>query len=368
MSASFDEATVLAGMRAGRPATGPLHVHIDVTNACNAACVTCWDHSPLLKEARPNAWKRRRMDTARFHALVDDLAKLGSVRGVVISGMGEPLTHPDIYELLAAIKARGWHLTLMTNLVAADIDRLVAALPDQVLVGVQGVTPGTHAAFHPGWTADHFFKMCDALSALSRAGATVRHVQVINRDTCAEVPAMVRFGRLYSADRVNFKLASLAGGTEDCAITDGQRAWLLDGGIPEARRLSALLKVPTNLDLFLRQVRTGGARGATVPIEEVGCWMGYVYTRVTVDGEVLYCCNTEVKVGDLSERTFAEHWRGERWQALRGQLAGGQYLPGCERCGKFEQNARWAGRLRASDEGAAAIDPAPARAAARGPA
>ena len=131
-----DVEAVLAGMREGRPATGPLHVHIDITNTCNAACVTCWDHSPLLTEGRPAAWKRRRLPLARFHALLDALDAFGSVRAVVISGMGEPLTHPDAYTMLAAVKARGWHLTLMSNLVAADIDRLAPIGVDQVLVGV----------------------------------------------------------------------------------------------------------------------------------------------------------------------------------------------------------------------------------------
>jgi MoaA/NifB/PqqE/SkfB family radical SAM enzyme len=344
VSARLDD--VLAGMRAGRPATGPLHVHIDVTNTCNAACVTCWDHSPLLETPRPAVWKRRRMPVDRFTTLLDAFAAMGSVEGVVISGMGEPLTHPDIYGMLAAVKARGWHLTLMTNLVAADIDRLAPIGVDQVLVGVQGVTPRTHMAFHPGWTEEHFFTLCAHLRALGRTGARVRHVHVINRDTVAEVPEMVRFGLQFGADRVNFKLASLADGTEACAIDATQRAWLLAEAIPLARTSAARLRVLTNLDLFERQVRAGGL--ATVPIADVGCHMGYVYTRVTVDEEVLYCCNTEVKVGSLRESSFATLWQGERWQALRGTLGAGHFLRGCERCGKFEQNVKWAEKLRAT--------------------
>lgn len=339
---------VMAGMRAGRPATGPLHVHIDVTNTCNAACVTCWDHSPLLTEGRPAAWKRRRLPIARFHALLASLAAFGSVESVVVSGMGEPLTHPDIYEMLAAVKAQGWGLTLMTNLVAADIERLAPIGIDQVLVGVQGASPTTHMAFHPGWTEDHFFKMCAHLRALARVGTRVRHVQVINRDTAPEVPAMVRFGKLFGADRVNFKLASLADGTEGCAMTEAQRAWLLAEGIPEARRIATEGRVPTNLDLFERQVRASAEPEAalvTVPIAEVGCWMGYVYTRVTVDEDVLYCCNTNVHVGSLRDADLATLWTGPRWNALRDQLGAGRYLRGCERCGKFEQNVKWAERL-----------------------
>lgn len=339
---------VLRGIAAGRPEIGPRTVHIDVTNGCNAACVTCWDHSPLLAEGRSADWKRRRLPLARFLALVETLAAMGSVQNVILSGMGEPLTHPDIYTMLAAVKALGWHVTLMTNLVAADPDRLLAANVDQFLVGVQGVTPDSYAAFHPGWTEAHFFKLCSILRRLARSGAVVRHVQVINRDTAPEVVEMVRFARLYGADRLNYKLAALSGGTESCAIDEGQRAWLAAEGLPQARALAQELGVRTNLDLFHRQLAAGGA--STTPIAEVGCFMGYVYTRITVDEEVLYCCNTNVRVGSVREGAFPDLWFGEAWNALRDQLRAGDYPRACDQCGKFEQNVKWSEKVRAAGQ------------------
>lgn len=336
---------VLAGIAAGQPQIGPQSVHIDVTNGCNAACVTCWDHSPLLKTARPASWKRRRLPWDRFVDITDQLAALGSVKAVVLSGMGEPLTHPRIYDMIERVKAHGWSLTMLSNLVAADIDRLASLGVDNLLVGVQGASPEAYTAFHPGWSEQHFFTMCRYLRRLSRAGVQVRHVQVINRDTAPEVVEMVRFGRLFQAQRVNFKLASLAEGTEDCAITEAQRQWLLGEGIPQARALAERLSVNTNLHLFEQQVAAGGL--ATAPIDQIGCFMGYVYCRITVDEEVLYCCNTAVQVGSLREAPFAALWSGERWQRLRGHLRSGRYLPGCERCGKLEQNVKWSERFRA---------------------
>lgn len=335
---------VLEGIAEGRPRLGPQSVHIDVTNGCNAACVTCWDHSPLLSTPRSASWKRRRLPLERFSAIVDQLVEMGSVQAVVLSGMGEPLTHPRIYDMIARIKSEGWSLTMLSNLVAADIDRLAALGVDNLLVGVQGASPGSYTAFHPGWTEKHFFTMCRYLRRLSRAGVQVRHVQVINRDTAPEVVEMVRFGRMFSAQRVNFKLASLAAGTEDCAITSEQRDWLLTEGIPAAEALAEKLSVNTNLHLFKRQVAAGGL--ATAPMDEIGCFMGYVYSRITVDEEVLYCCNTTVKVGSLRDDDFATLWSGERWQRLRGHLRSGRYFAGCERCGKLEQNVKWSQRFR----------------------
>ena len=338
-------AEVMAGMRAGRPTTGPLQVHIDITNGCNAACITCWDHSPLLSEPRSNEWKRRRMSLDGFRDVMAQLDEMNSVHAVVVSGMGDPLTHPHVYEMLAEVKRRDWHLTVLSNLVAADIDRLADSGVDNLLVGVQGATPDAYTAFHPGWTDAHFTRMCRYLRRLQRAGVNTRHVQVISRQTADEVVEMVRFGKLFRAERVNFKLASLADGTEACRVTPEQLSWLSEEGVPAARALASKLGVHTNLELFERQVAAAlRSQTASVPIAEVGCWMGYVYTRITVDREVLYCCNTEVSVGRL-EGSFSELWWGERWQKLRETLAAGHYFRGCDRCGKFEQNTKWAARL-----------------------
>ncbi len=344
---SGDRDARLEAIRTGAPGAGPETVHVDITNACNAACVTCWDHSPLLDEPRPVSWKRRSFALADFERLVDELAAMGSVRGFVLSGMGDPLVHPDAYTMMARVKAQGWRLTVLSNLIAADLDRLAVAGVDDLLVGIHGATPDTYAAFHPGWDEREFFTMCKGLRRLHGTGTAVRHVHVIQRDNAHELEAMVRFGRTFHAARINFKLASLARGTEQCSITPEQRDQLLAAAIPRARAVAAELGVATNLDLFERQV--GAARGdlrATVPIGEIGCFMGHVYTRITVDHDVLYCCNTEVRVGSLHGTTFAALWQGDAWHQLRTRLRRGDWFPGCHRCGKLEQNAAWSARFR----------------------
>ena len=340
----MNHARVLEGIAAGRPLAGPRDVHVDVTHACNLSCVTCWDHSPLLREPRSPAWKRRRMSLERFTDVVDQLERLGSVRGVVLSGMGEPLIHPHIHEMIAAVHRRRWRLTLISNLVDGDVERLSAGGVDAVLAGIHGATPETYAAFHPGATERQFFAVCGHLRQLVRAGVRVRHVHVICRDNADELVEMVRFGALFRADRVNLKLASLARGTEARRITAEQRRWLATEGIPRAREAAQAGGVATNLDLFERQLRTGG--GATAPIDRIGCFMGYVYARVTADGRALYCCNDALEVDSLEHASFEALWTGEAWQGLRDRLRTGDFPAGCERCGKLEQNVKWSRRFR----------------------
>src|SRR5918998_2951856 len=126
----------LRGIAEGRVLTGPQTVHIDLANGCNTNCVTCWDHSPLLDEARPSAWKKKRVTFEDFNALAADLASMNSVEAVILSGMGDPFVNPDIYRIIEASKRHGWHVTVLTNALLADAERVIDLDADMLLISV----------------------------------------------------------------------------------------------------------------------------------------------------------------------------------------------------------------------------------------
>ena len=337
----------LAGIDAGRPLTGPETIHVDITNGCNTNCITCWDHSPLLLTPRSTGWKRARAEASAVEALLDDALTLGGLRAVIVSGMGEPFTHPDVYRILSAVKARGLHLTVITNLVPADPERVLAIGVDQLLIGIHAASEAAYRAFHPSFQSDEWQVLHRMLARFSAAGRRYKHVQVICRTNAGELAEMVRLAHRYDAEQLNFKLAGLKEGTEAARITEEQRARLVDTWIPEAGALAVELGVVTNLGVFAAQIEAGGE--ATAPIAEVGCFMGYVYARVLVDGTVLYCCNTDVRVGTLAGGArFSDLWSGPAWSALRDRLRRGDYFPSCDQCGKLNQNVKLAERFAAA--------------------
>jgi MoaA/NifB/PqqE/SkfB family radical SAM enzyme len=332
---------VLEGIRAGVPTTGPETVHIDVTNTCNTDCVTCWDHSPWLDQARSPSWKRQRASVETVRLLLAELAELGGTRAIVLSGMGEPFTHPDVYTLIEAIKRWGLHLTIITNLVAADPVRLAALGVDALLVGIHGASQASYLAFHPSFDASHWERLRSSLASLRETPTRAKHVHVIASTNAHELTGMIDLASELGGAQVNFKLASLRDGTEAVRIDDDTRRRMLEHDIARASERAAELQVEHNLPVLSAQVACGGAE--TAPIEQVGCFMGFSYARVLVDGTVLYCCNTEVRVGSLSSgATFGELWRGPAWQALRDRFRQGRYLESCKQCGKLNQNVKLA--------------------------
>jgi MoaA/NifB/PqqE/SkfB family radical SAM enzyme len=328
--------THLLGIDRGVPYAGPQTIHVDLTNGCNTNCITCWDHSPLLSTPQTAAWKRQRVEARAVIEMIDDAITLGGLEAVIVSGMGEPFTHPEVYDILAELKKRELHVTVITNLVAADAQRIVDLNVDQLLIGVHGATERAYRAFHPSFSRDEWERLLAALTTFRAAGRKFKHVQVIAGCNADELLPMIDFAHEWGAAQVNFKLASLGRGTETARISEQQRARLLED-VPTAL---ARARVPTNLDVFERQLRTGG--GDTAPIDEIGCFMGYVYARVLVDGTVLYCCNTDVVVGNLADGRFSELWRAPRWEAMRARMRDGDYLPSCRQCGKVVQNVKLA--------------------------
>jgi MoaA/NifB/PqqE/SkfB family radical SAM enzyme len=335
---------VLRGIDEGRPLVGPETVHLDITNACNTNCITCWDHSPHLDAPRSAEWKRQRVDRDAFEAVLEDLVALGGLRAIVLSGMGEPFTHPEVYELIASVKRRGLHLTIITNLVAADAERVLGLDVDQLLIGIHGASEGSYLAFHPSFRPEEWRRLLAMLERFRDAGKRFKQVQVVSAVNADELVEMVLLAERTRAEQVNFKLASLRDGTEAARITSAQRTRLIEELVPEALCKAESRGVRTNLEVFARQLVAGDER--TAPIEEVGCFMGYTYARVLVDGTVLYCCNTDVRVGRLAHGVrFSELWAGASWQALRDRLRRGDYLPSCGQCGKLNQNVKLAARF-----------------------
>ena len=326
----------LLGMHLGRPLTGPDTLHIDITNGCNTNCVTCWDHSPHLRVPRPQRWKRQRIDSATVCDILNEVSELGGLRSVILSGMGEPFTHPEIYEMIAEVKRRGLYLTINTNLVASDPERIISLGVDQLLIGLHAASPEAYRAFHPNFVNDEWQRVLVMLTRFREVGKRYKHIHVICRENAHELPAMIRQAAEYQAEQVNFKLASLREGTEAVRITEEQRQKLVHEWLPAAKEEAARLSVSVNFGVFADQLRAG--EEATAPIEDIGCFMGYSYARILVDGTVLFCCSPEVVIGNLADGPFPDLWDGPRWNQIRAQLRRGEYFSACHQCGKFNMN------------------------------
>lgn len=94
---------------------GPVTVELHPTNVCNHHCPGCTFQIPFRsKRGEGESFWKAKLDMALFDTLLEDMREL-EVRGVILSGGGEPLLHPDIAAIIRGIHAAGIEVGLVTN-------------------------------------------------------------------------------------------------------------------------------------------------------------------------------------------------------------------------------------------------------------
>ncbi len=155
-----------------RPTDPPLtKVYIEPTSTCNLNCPVCvrnsWDEPTGT------------MDMATYRRLAAGLSEVPSLRTMAFWGLGEPLLHPDIVEMVAEAKRLGAETELITNAVLLDremAEGLVTAGLDLLVVSVEGSSSESHAGVRPGTDLTVVQENMEGLRAARRdnGGATRR--------------------------------------------------------------------------------------------------------------------------------------------------------------------------------------------------
>ncbi len=123
----------------GLPATTLRKLYVEPTNLCNLNCSTCmrtvWDE-PL-----------GRMSAATFERVLDGLKAFSPLPTVFFGGIGEPLFHPAIVDMIRQVKALGGRVELISNGILLDEEmatQLIQAGLDFLWVSVDGATPQSY--------------------------------------------------------------------------------------------------------------------------------------------------------------------------------------------------------------------------------
>ena len=122
-----------------RPVNQLAKVYIEPTNRCNLDCVTCIRHSwdePLGT-----------MSSETFSRIIEGLRSCDPPPDIFFGGLGEPLSHPNILDMVRQAKALGSSVELITNgtLLSKSVStELVAAGLDKLWVSLDGATPESY--------------------------------------------------------------------------------------------------------------------------------------------------------------------------------------------------------------------------------
>jgi MoaA/NifB/PqqE/SkfB family radical SAM enzyme len=125
----------------------PSQIIVDVTEICNLACIHC--PHPQFKESEYYSAKLLSLELNK--KMVEEVQQFGQsvTQYIRYTSEGEPLTNPDIYDMIAyAKKQSGVPVTLTTNgtlMTQSCIEKLLASGVDVIDVSIDAFSPDVYS-------------------------------------------------------------------------------------------------------------------------------------------------------------------------------------------------------------------------------
>lgn len=328
-----DQLNLLRGLLTGDAAyTGPFYVSIGLTRRCNLGCRYCRYHSCLADSRAPATASDADLDYGLLPGLLNDLRDCGT-RDVILAGEGEPLLYPQLREAMVAAKTAGLSLNVITNgtLLTDDlIEFFIDQRLDLVTVSLWASSPEEYARLYPGTRADTFDRVVGGLrrvtAAKARRGSRLPRLRLhrpTSRDNFRGLEAALAQARETGCD--HFTVAPVSpsrGGAEGGTLLPDKQAWVCE----TLRRMTPALhrySMRHNFDMSFELYRLGEAVWKTT-----ACYIGWLHTRVAVDGTVYTCGRCDIPMGNLARQSFRGIWNDGPYRAFRRQASTREGLAG----------------------------------------
>jgi MoaA/NifB/PqqE/SkfB family radical SAM enzyme len=325
----------------------PSYVQIEPVGVCNLRCQMC----PIsFREDRPVHGSRRYMDFDLYTRLVDEFENLQNLH---LQGLGEPMLHPQFFEMVEYAAARGIHVTIntnMTQLTPAKAERCVTSGLEGLFFSIDGATAETYEAIrvHSSFAKvlANLELLIDTKRRLASRTPQLKLVMVLMRQNLAELPDLVRLAHRFGLDEVFGQQISHDFGDggfseryrplheyvdeQSLLYEDLERVQAV---FSEARQVAAELGV---------RLRLPPARPKSLPADTPGrdrCNWPWTGAYISYQGYAMPCCMVaspdQVNLGLLDGSNLQAVWYGPEYQAFRRQLASPAPPDICRNCSLY---------------------------------
>jgi tungsten cofactor oxidoreducase radical SAM maturase len=142
-------------------------IYIEVTTRCNFDCTTCIR----------NGWEEElgHMDPGVFKLLLEQIKQLPELQAVHFGGFGEPLSHPDIFDMIDDIKKMDVKVEMITNgslLTEQRAEKLIESGLDTLFVSLDGPDEKLYNDIRQGADFKSVIKNIEAFNKMKQVRST----------------------------------------------------------------------------------------------------------------------------------------------------------------------------------------------------
>ena len=177
------------------------YLQVEVTTRCNLpGCIMC------PRTAWLERWQAQDLSWETFEALLPSLRFFSHVH---LSGWGEPLLHPRLWDMVRALRAQGLKVSLTTNGLGLNEEVQMRVLEhlDMVAISLDGARAETYERVRPGADFHRLVQQVATLCSRKRSLGLERPEVVLlflkMRPNLAELPEFLRLAASLGVDRVN---------------------------------------------------------------------------------------------------------------------------------------------------------------------
>ncbi len=294
----------------------PLCADIEPTTRCNLRCIMC----------QTPGWSRAGKDLSpdRLDRFLDQVPSLKEVK---LQGMGEPLLHPQFFDLVRRLACRGIRTSTVTNGTQLSQDNRQAAYAsglDRLHVSIDTLDPSIFAEIRGGQGLESILRNVEQLARERPAGLRMGIMAIALRQNRNGLSAVAGYASQAGLDELVLQIDATTWGKP----AENTGSFHLTR--PEAERLAEEM-AGTCLKLGLRFELI---RNRHLKIPEKCLWPFHrIY--LTCDGYVQPCCKLSdpglMTLGPL-EGDFESLWNGRAYRVFRRSHAQGQPPSVCRMC------------------------------------
>jgi len=297
----------------------PFLVVWDITNACNLRCKHCY----------ANAGKTcaDEMSTNEVKQAIDKLDRV-SVPIIAFSG-GEPLVHPDIFELIHYARRKGIYVAIATNgtlITKETSQRLKESGVGFVQISLDGASAATHDKFRgiPGV----FERTIQGIQHCVHEGIFVNIATTATKYNYQEIPRIIDLSEQLGVNWFmiyNFIPTGRGKFISQNDLSPYEREILLQGlwrrlknstsmnvlsTAPQFARVALEAEIGKNEKIVPTHFANPSLSGSLVNLSEFigGCGCGRFYCAIRSNGDIEPCVFFPLKVGNIKEDDFEELW------------------------------------------------------------
>lgn len=303
----------------------PVHLQLGPVNYCNHDCTFCYAARSMF-DAQGVA--RTTIDVERMMKIVEEMRGFG-LRSATLIGSGEPTLHPRIDEIIAGLGSLGLDVGMFSNgsCVTEKIARAIVDHMTFVRFSLTGASSAVHDIVHANGDFDRVVANIKKIVSM-RTGKfpTLGSQFILASYSAPDVIEGARLAKSLGLDYYEVK---------PCFVAPG-KSHQLENTLPAAEARELMLEAKSFEDehfkVYAKVDQMEGVFGGLDDRSYDDCPGHKTNAVLEADFKLYFCSNHKTEdfcMGDLTEQSFEDVWRGARRREIIKALNVHECEPRC---------------------------------------